>query len=104
MRKVILVNLANLVVWTGHILRCLYEICTYFRDDGYIAPFGPVGYGIGNFWGSIEDLEETVLRCSEVGVTVLANVVLNHFFFDFGDTRSSLGNRIHHPGKIFHSF
>ena len=77
------------------------DTCTYFRDDGYIAPFGPVGYGIGNFWGSSEDLEDMVLRCGEVGVTVLANVVLNHFFFDFGDTLSSLGNRIHHPGKIF---
>ena len=72
----------------------------FVRGDGYIAPFGPVGYGIGNFWGSIEDLEEMVLRCRKVGVTVLANVVLNHFFFDFGDTLSSLGNRIHHPGDI----
>ena len=38
-----------------------------FSGDGYIAPFGPVGYGIGNFFGSSDDLENMALRCGEVG-------------------------------------
>ena len=43
-----------------------------FSGDGYIAPFGPVGYGIGNFFGSSDDLGNMALRCSEVGSELLS--------------------------------
>ena len=48
-----------------------------FSGDGYIAPFGPVGYGIGNFFGSSDDLENMALRCSEVGSESLSLLLLS---------------------------
>ena len=60
-----------------------------------VRPFEPAGYGIGNYWGTAEELDEMVLRCSEAGVSVIANIVLNHFTWERGN--SSLGNPINSP-------
>ena len=53
----------------------LFGMC--FSGDGYIAPSGPVGYGIGNFFGSSDDLENVALRCSEVGSESLSLLLLS---------------------------
>ena len=87
---------------------CLQVNLLRFPPISYIAarymdilPFEPAGYGIGNFWGSSEDLEDLVVRCNDVGVTVIANIVLNHFTRH--GSKSSLGHPIHKPGPCLMS-